>query len=184
MELKTCRVCGEVKPLDAYSGRAGSLDGRRSDCKACVVRRTSGRDRAAYNRAYRQANIDSLREYARQHPAHPDGGSYFRQYRAANRDGVLATERRYRARNRDRETARRHSRRALPMDDVAREYVRILRDDPCSYCSGPGGTIDHIMPVTAGGTNCWTNLTGACLSCNSRKRTRPLLDYLLAALLH
>lgn len=184
MHEKTCRICGEHKPVVDFSRRSDAPDGYRTDCKVCVVRRTSGRDRVAYNRQYRRENDEALRGYARRHPAHPDGAAYFRTYRAANLATMHETERRYRARNRDKEAVRRHSRRALPMDDLARDYIRILHDDPCSYCGRPGGTVDHIAPVTRGGTNCWTNLTSACLSCNSRKRTRSLLDYLLVALTH
>lgn len=53
----------------------------------------------------------------------------------------------------------------------AKEYERMLRCDPCSYCGGPGGTIDHIdpRPVRKAGRRSWTNLTGACERCNRTK---------------
>lgn len=177
---KPCRICGETKALDLFSRRAGSADGYRTDCKACVVQRTTGRDRRAYNRAYREANAERLAEYARRHPA-TRTPEWWRAYREANREAMLATEARYRRANRDKEAARRHERRALPMDDAAREWIRILLADPCAYCGGAGGTVDHIVPVKHGGTNDWTNLTAACGSCNSSKRTRPLLTHLLTA---
>lgn len=176
---KQCRMCGEVKPLDDYAIRRDARDGRRSECKKCLVKRTSGRDRSAYNRRWRGANRERLRAYDRERPERPP--EYFRDYRAANRKAVLANEQRYRAANREKEIARRHARRDMPLDDDARAFIRILLRDPCSYCGGSSGTIDHIVPVADGGTNdCW-NLTSACLSCNSRKRTRSLLEYLLVA---
>lgn len=58
-------------------------------------------------------------------------------------------------------------------------YASILLNDPCSYCvSGVTEEIDHIVPVSKGGSKGRDNLTGACGSCNRRKRTRSLLHFL------
>ena len=62
----------------------------------------------------------------------------------------------------------------------ASDYVRILRSDPCSYCGRESSVIDHIDALASGGEHRWDNLTAACRSCNARKRTRPLLTFLLA----
>lgn len=32
---KSCRICGECKPLDAFHRDSGMADGRRSECRAC-----------------------------------------------------------------------------------------------------------------------------------------------------
>lgn len=64
-------------------------------------------------------------------------------------------------------------------DPATADYVRIIKQDPCSYCGGPGGTRDHVIPTAAGGPNRWENYTGACLSCNVGKNDKPLLTYLL-----
>lgn len=60
------------------------------------------------------------------------------------------------------------------------EFVDILRHDPCSYCGGPAGHIDHIEPLAFGGENSWENLAAACKSCNSKKKTKSLLMFLLS----
>ena len=44
----------------------------------------------------------------------------------------------------------------------------------CTYCGSPGSednplTIDHIIPLTRGGTNARENLTVACYRCNRAK---------------
>lgn len=68
-------------------------------------------------------------------------------------------------------------------DSNAKAWVAVIVNDPCCYCgSSVGGTIDHIIPVKRGGTDGWTNLTGACFSCNARKRTIPLLQFMLRRL--
>lgn len=54
--------------------------------------------------------------------------------------------------------------------------LRIFRRDrfTCQQCTVVGGdlTVDHIIPVTAGGTDDDENLQTLCRSCNSTKGTR------------
>jgi hypothetical protein len=59
-----------------------------------------------------------------------------------------------------------------------REYA-YLRADPCSFCGGMGGTIDHIVCPARGGTDTPDNLTGSCGACNEAKARWPLLVFLL-----
>jgi len=44
----------------------------------------------------------------------------------------------------------------------------------CAYCGTTAGTIevDHILPVSRGGTDAWSNLVPACASCNAQKGDR------------
>lgn len=90
------------------------------------------------------------------------------------------TSRRYRQRHPDRVRLavrlQLAARRGVPS---SRDDVRILLDDPCAYCGGPGGSLDHIVPLSDGGGGEWENLAGVCRSCNSRKHTRSLLTFLL-----
>lgn len=105
-----------------------------------------------------------------------------RRWREANREAHRAYSKRWarenpdRCRIRDRNSQRR---RALGRDESSVAYAEILRNDPCSYCGGPAGHIDHIVPVSDGGGNGWENLAAACISCNSRKRTKTLLHFLV-----
>lgn len=57
-------------------------------------------------------------------------------------------------------------------------WKQTLYRDPCCYCGGPGGTLDHIVPVARGGTNLWLNLTSACQACNQKKADQTLLGFL------
>jgi len=57
-------------------------------------------------------------------------------------------------------------------------YRDVLRADPCAYCGAAGGTLDHIVALAIGGTNHWSNLSGACASCNHAKDSRPLIWFL------
>lgn len=78
------------------------------------------------------------------------------------------------------------------------KWRTVVRKDPCAYCGrrmiplshkvdnaslseryARRPTVDHIVPLFAGGPNEWTNLTGACSECNGRKGTMSLLSALL-----
>ena len=50
----------------------------------------------------------------------------------------------------------------------------------CQYCARPQAALrvrecltrDHVVPLSRGGTNDWTNVVTACSSCNTRKGSR------------
>lgn len=71
-----------------------------------------------------------------------------------------------------------HKRQRVPYTDAGWAYREILLTDPCSYCGGPAGEVDHIDPIANGGDGDWPNLTAACRSCNAQKHARSLLAYL------
>lgn len=70
---------------------------------------------------------------------------------------------------------RRHYHRFRGSTPDERDYAAILKRDPCSYCNGAAGEVDHIDPTTSGGPDHWSNLTAACRSCNAQKNDRTLL---------
>ena len=63
-----------------------------------------------------------------------------------------------------------------------KEWKTVIRQDPCAYCNGPGGTVDHITPLALGGAkDSIRNWTGACLPCNLERGPRGLLHFLADA---
>lgn len=58
-------------------------------------------------------------------------------------------------------------------------YRNSLRHDPCAYCGGCGGAIDHIDPKSMGGARTFDNESGTCSLCNSRKGQLKPLQFLL-----
>lgn len=69
-------------------------------------------------------------------------------------------------------------RRGIPYTDEAMAWIASLSDPLCAYCGAPATTIDHILPVTKGGTGELANLAPACRSCNSAKGNRSLAEFL------
>ena len=105
------------------------------------------------------------------------------RYRERHPERVREQNRRW-AKTMDPKTRRRWNqhnvwrRRGVALDDQAREYVTVLREDPCVYCGGTAGHIDHIVAVHEGGDSGWPNLTSACCSCNGQKGAKTLLAFL------
>lgn len=64
-------------------------------------------------------------------------------------------------------------------------YLSILlkiQKNKCFYCGevlkpGKHTAIEHLIPVSKGGTNKWTNLVYSCLPCNSQKHDSTLTEY-------
>ncbi|WP_373316977.1 HNH endonuclease [Chitinolyticbacter albus] len=63
-------------------------------------------------------------------------------------------------------------------DDIAK--IRSELGDCCFYCGVPlngGGEIEHMTPISRGGT-CWpSNLTLACFKCNKEKHGKTAQEY-------
>jgi 5-methylcytosine-specific restriction endonuclease McrA len=117
-----------------------------------------------------ESNRSSRRYYFRSGKAKVD--------REQERERVAEWTRRNPEKVRDK-VRRRRSRLAGTRVEVDAAWLEVLDADKCAYCGGPGGTVDHIVPLFAGGDFVPDNLTGACRSCNSTKHTKSLLIYLL-----
>jgi 5-methylcytosine-specific restriction endonuclease McrA len=57
---------------------------------------------------------------------------------------------------------------------LTRRNVFQRDDHRCQYCGTGSETlsIDHVVPRSRGGADCWENVTTACLACNVRKGNR------------
>lgn len=51
----------------------------------------------------------------------------------------------------------------------ARRQRSKLSDKCCFYCGGPDESVDHLTPISRGGTNDPPNLVPSCIACNTMK---------------
>lgn len=206
MSTKTCRDCGETFPATSkyFNHRSVQKDGLNTLCKACSRRRANAFYQAKpehardYQRRHRAERREWERNYwsaNRQRKAEKD-----RRYRLAHPEKEIAHRRAYYLANKEKVKAQlrawhqahpeyiaRHTlkknmrRRGVPLDRQARNYVDILHNDPCCYCGSTKHpiVIDHIIPVSHGGTSVWDNLTAACPDCNYLKSNKSLLQFVL-----
>ncbi len=128
------------------------------DIIAAKVRADRAANPEKYNarsRAYREANKD---KEAERH----------RLYKTANKHKAVEHAARRRARKRD----------ALHIpftDDQLRQRLSMFPG--CWMCGGDAGTIDHVIPFSAGGAHCLSNLRPACGPCNFSKGPKPWRDF-------
>jgi len=172
-------------------GTVFGYDKRACRCEACRQARRDY-DQARYARiadlrkqqveVWRDANREKARGYSRAqyHRAPEKAAARWASWAARNPDAVKAAQVRYQQTDKARVNAavKAATRRGLVTDEWTAGYVAVLLGDPCSYCGAPGGTVDHIIPVSKGGTSEWHNLTAACGFCNSSKRDHDLIGFL------
>jgi 5-methylcytosine-specific restriction endonuclease McrA len=164
-----CDVCREAK-----SAAMSAYYARNRDALKAKVKERYWADRSAHlvkGRERRRAWAAANRERERARVA---------AWAAANPEKRREIERRFKASAKGQAANRlqAHRRRGAKSDPESRDYLLVLAGDPCSYCNNSGGTTDHITALVDGGTGHWTNLSSACLSCNSRKQNRRLLSFL------
>jgi hypothetical protein len=127
-----------------------------------------------YQRQYRKKNADRLREYQK-------------EYRKKNRDRVNARTRAYVKANRERANVyqRRmfHIRKRTPAQGnftTADVDALIKRQKgKCYWCKRPYGEyhIDHVWPLSKGGSNCASNIVISCVPCNRTKKAKTPMEW-------
>lgn len=199
---KRCTKCGEEKPATTEYFHRSKLGryGLRSACKLCAhAYKVTNRERtSAYSRAYYVANREHLRElrhawYIQNRDRHNEKS--LKRY-AENREQELENKRKWYVRNRSEhikkalawragvpgrgaEYARR--RRAQKSgaegnhtaNDVKQQYEN--QRGKCYYCHKKVGNdyhVDHVIPLSRGGSNGPENIVIACPTCNCSKNDK------------
>lgn len=90
---------------------------------------------------------------------------------------------RWRAKNKERTnflTRQYHYRKKHASGSISFEELQKLMSliPVCIYCNtNKSTTIDHVIPLSRGGTNNIDNLLPSCVSCNSKKRNKTLSEW-------
>lgn len=191
---KQCRICGFFKDLDIFSRMKGMKEGRHNMCKSCdgVRRRQQYYENhereLATAKKIRERRKDEMAIYLQKYRAeHKEKAKeYGKRYRQENKEKILEMNRRYSANNRDKLRVQGQlsyaKRKANGGNFTTDEWL-----DLCSsfgnVCVGCGTderlTIDHIIPITQGGSSGIENLQPLCKPCNSSKGSRVIIDYRL-----
>lgn len=162
--MKTCTKCGEEKDLNSFSRHAGFPDDRSYWCKSCVrinnrkLYETKREELIAYSTKWCQDNRERRRLYSsawnRNHPDTVQVGVRNRRARLANIEGKITKN----------------------------EWIALKNkyNNTCLKCKRTDVklTLDHVIPVSKGGSNTIENAQPLCLSCNSSKHDKTI-DYRL-----
>jgi 5-methylcytosine-specific restriction endonuclease McrA len=176
-EENVCRDCG----TDITARRASlsekkktrlcvSCDtGRRSKERALNVDRDNATGRLAARRHYRRHRVKLLADIAAKRRADPEKArARDRAYWYKNHENAAVWQQRRRAR-------------WAGIEDTLTEQQWLemidVFDRRCGYCGRylHSVTVDHVVPISAGGANSVDNVIPACKPCNSRKGPRGIL---------
>jgi len=195
--MKVCSKCKEEKGIERFSKNKSNKDGMQYRCKSCVKEHNDKKrdDIAAYGKAWRSANIDYKRqmgrEYAKENP------HIMAEWRAKNKDHLREYGIRYREENSSRyvelmrawreankvavaghHRARRARKAGAEGSHTYSDINAILESQRglCANCSvklSMSGDdkyhVDHIQPLSKGGSNDKYNLQCLCPACNLSK---------------
>ncbi len=173
--LKVCKGCGaglQNTPEFFYRDR-GRSDGLQAKCKPCKNGYFQNWLEPRREEVYEQNNQRNRERYA-----DPD-------YRAK----VLAYGKNYnrtlqgKAVNKATKARASACAWAAPGELTAQDILQMVEDQCglCAYCEATleeDWEIDHMLPLSRGGSNDWSNIAAVCESCNRRKHTRTVEEFL------
>ncbi len=184
MESKACTKCKEVKPLsDFYKLH----DGKQHQCKVC---------QKAFHKKHYEQNAEIMRQRAKDYRANnPEKVAQTRRnWKRANKEknvqSVVRYQQKYpekhiartskwRKENQDKYRNYSQSRRTKKLQNgvfaISDKELQNILSMPCANCgSKDRPTLDHIIPISLGGTHSVGNLQTLCMPCNSSKGNKVM----------
>lgn len=195
--LKTGRygVCGSCKRCrcaDVTAIRTANREQYRARAREYTGREQTKARRSARDSANRESLRLQAREYYRNNSDKVVAWVYLWRQTEHGRQSYLNSQRKRYEAEKDTEAYRRgkalqsRRRRVRKLDaagsHTAEEVAQMLRDQGgvCAYCEVDlSGRIEveHMVPLSRGGSDGWENLAIVCHPCNARKHTRTLEEY-------
>lgn len=171
---KECRGCHQVKPIDDFSNDAYSHDAHSRLCKICNRKKMSDWVKHNYQRHATNCQksqkrcVRRKREYGvRYHQKNKDKiNKRVSKWAKENRPICVAKAQRYRAKKKGAGGAY-----------TVKEWLSLCATyrNCCAACGEQKKlSVDHIVPVSAGGTNCISNIQPLCMDCNRRKHVKVI----------
>ena len=135
------------------------------------------------HKVWAEANRDKTKQYLRKH---------YWSHLEQNRHKSAEAQRQKWAKIKSNDTRWAFEQRAILCELTARRRARLmgcsvykitkkeiirLYNSPCIYCGGKKQTtIDHIIPLSRGGSHSVGNIVPACISCNSSKNAKLVIE--------
>ena len=150
--MRVCVKCGVPKELEDFYIAWGALENRERQCKSC---------RRAHVKEYRENNVDKERKRIKKwHRKNPSKGKYYESNRRALKNNA-----------------------SIGLVDYGELLAMNVKNNgklTCVYCHrGIRGAyhVDHIIPLSRGGSHSMDNLAIACPACNLAKSNKLLSEW-------
>lgn len=178
--MRTCKKCGATRALEEFTVNRRLKDGRAYECKPCTHER---------QRRWRQKNPGAAKAIRdRWNAANSEQVKRINQaYYLSNKARVEATARAWREANPERwanlirvNSLRRAARkREVPHFKVTNKDLRRILSAPCAVpgCTRTDMQIDHVLPISRGGSHGVGNLQPLCGHHNASKNDRTWMEY-------
>lgn len=172
--FKHCPKCQTTKSIELFANDKNRPDGHDNRCKEC---------RNGYNKSNRARLTQYSLEWMRKNPER--ARRYYHDHYIKHKEAIKKRRegdaRRWVAANRERKYAANRNRRALQLSaegthtgaDIKRQYK--AQRGKCYYCHikvGESYHVDHVVPLSRGGSNGPENIVIACVTCNTSKHDR------------
>mgnify|MGYP000243421525 FL=1 len=165
---------------------------RCDDCKKTKAEYAKrSRDRSDYHKRYYAENTEKCKEATRRWRAKNPGRSVekAREWNVANRERYNANMRNWRANNKDKVAEQNRNLKALRRKAercvvTSKDWQRLVDRyrGCCAYCDSKEKlTMEHIVPISRGGRHSIGNLLPVCMSCNTRKNAKLLIEWKVAS---
>ena len=161
--MKVCKGCHINKPLTSYGVSNAVKSGKTSRCKEC----------------------HSKRGKARYQKIQDEFKAILRQKRIDNPEHRRNIERKSRARNKEKNRPAKNARQSIRNRILNGDRFLILDKElkkiyqsPCFACGSESNqSLDHLIPLSRGGSHSVGNIITLCLSCNTQKHNKTLTEW-------
>ena len=177
--MKTCTKCNVYKSLDNFYKDKRNKDGYRNDCSECCKNRmkkhynVNSKQKLVYQSVYYRANSQYAIQYAKEwRKNNPEKTKqYHKEYSEKNKE-------KEKIRFREKESKRRALKKNNGVFYISKKELNSMLSSACVICSSIENiTIDHIIPISRGGTHGIGNIQPMCLPCNTKKIDKTMSEF-------
>lgn len=177
-DSKTCTRCGQLLPFIFFHREKSTKDGFRTTCKDCEKDR-----RQKYYLANKERIIEKSANWAKNNRSKKREiqRRYYQKVKDSVKQKHSESFKKWRLANPDKDRQRTIKRRSVRKNAktylVTHQELKKMLLKPCFYCGEKSEQIDHIVPLSRGGSHSIGNLIGACAHCNHSKRNRFITEW-------
>lgn len=180
-QSKPCSTCKVAKPLSAFRKNKDTKDGLTYVCRDCLnAQYKEYRKRVPRiptdEYLQKQRDRDNAKKQLDPFAYAQKKSAYYQKNKAKYREQHKLWLQNKPGYNASKVKAYNLRKSGTKVFEISASTIVAMRKKSCFYCGKQNaGTIDHVIPLSRGGTHSIGNLVPACHSCNSRKNNRFLI---------